>query len=142
VFLAQKIAGKPFTVVGDGEQTRDFTFVSDIVDGIVAVARSGVNGEAFNLGSGGTCSVNRLCRLLGGSIQHIPKRPGEPDCTFADTSKVRESVGWRAQISFEDGVRTMLEHIDDWRDAPLWDAESIARATKTWFEYLGDATPA
>jgi UDP-glucose 4-epimerase len=142
VFLAQKLAGKPFTVVGDGEQTRDFTFVTDIVDGVVAAAKSGLRDEVLNLGSGGTYSVNQLCRLLGGSIQHIPKRPGEPACTFADTSKVQNLLGWRAQTSFEDGVRIMLKHIDDWRDAPLWDAQSIASATKAWFEQLGETATA
>jgi len=142
VFLAQKLAGKPFTVVGDGTQTRDFTFVSDIVDGIVTAARSGLRDEILNLGSGGTYSVNELCRLLGGEIQHIPKRPGEPDCTFADTTKARELLGWSARTSFEDGVRIMLEHIEDWRDAPLWDAQSIAGATRVWFEQLGETATA
>jgi UDP-glucose 4-epimerase len=140
VFLAQKLAGKPFTVVGDGTQTRDFTFVTDIVDGIVTAANSGLRDEIVNLGSGGTYSVNELCRLLGGPVEHIPKRPGEPDCTFADTAKARALLGWRAQTSFEDGVRVMLEHIEDWRDAPLWDAGSIAKATKVWFEQLGEST--
>ena len=137
VFLAQKLAGKPFTVVGDGTQTRDFTFVTDIVDALVAAAQSDLRDEILNLGSGGTYSVNELCRLLGGPIQHIPKRPGEPDCTFADTTKVKRLLGWSAQTSFEDGVKLMLEHIDDWRDAPLWDAASIAGATRVWFEQLG-----
>ncbi len=140
VFLAQKLAGKPFTVVGDGGQTRDFTFVADLVDGIVATANSGLRDEILNLGSGSTYSVNQLCHLLGGDIEHIPKRPGEPDCTFADTAKVERLVGWHAKTPFEDGVRIMLEHIDDWRDAPLWDARSIADATRVWFEQLGKMT--
>jgi UDP-glucose 4-epimerase len=142
VFLAQKLAGKPFTVVGDGEQTRDFTFVTDIVEGIVAAARSSLHNEILNLGSGGTYSVNQLCRLLGGQIQYIPKRPGEPDCTFADTTKVRELLDWRPRTSFEEGVQVMLDKIDDWRDAPLWDAAAIADATKVWFAHLGQASPA
>ncbi len=140
VFLAQKLAGRPYTVVGDGNQTRDFTFVTDIVDGVVTAAESELRDEVLNLGSGGTYSVKELCRLLGGPVQNIPKRPGEPDCTFADTTKVQHLIGWHARTSFEDGVRIMLEHIDDWRDAPLWDAQSIADATKVWFEKLGDAT--
>ena len=142
VFLAQKLAGKPFTVVGDGEQTRDFTFVTDIVDGLVAAAASELRDEILNLGSGGTYSVNELCRLLGGPIEHIPKRPGEPDCTFADASKAARLLGWRAQTSFEDGVKRMLENIDDWSDAPLWDAASISDATKVWFKYLGQTASA
>jgi UDP-glucose 4-epimerase len=139
VFLAQKIAGKPYTVVGDGSQTRDFTFVSDIVDGLVTAAESGIEGEAINLGSGGTYSVNRLVELLGGPVEYIPKRPGEPDITFADTSKAQVLLRWHATVPLEEGVATMLAHLGDWRDAPVWDADSIARATETWFKFLGSA---
>jgi UDP-glucose 4-epimerase len=141
VFLAQKLANKPYTVVGDGTQTRDFTFVTDIVDAAVAAAGSDLRDEIMNLGSGKPHSVNELCRLLGGPVEHIPKRPGEPDCTFADTSKVERLLGWRAKTPFEAGVGKMLERIDDWRDAPLWDAQSIAEATKVWFEQLGEPSP-
>ena len=137
VFLAQKLAGKPYTVVGDGTQTRDFTYVSDIVDGLATAAAADVRGEAINLGSGGTYSINDLVKLLGGPVEYVPKRPGEPDCTFADVTKARELLGWSASVRFEDGVKKMLEHLDDWRDAPVWDARSIAAATKSWFEYLG-----
>lgn len=138
VFLAQKLAGKPFTVVGDGEQTRDFTFVSDVADACVTASeRDDVAGEVFNVGSGNTYSVNRLCELLGGEKVHIPKRPGEPDQTFADTSKIQRVLGWRPKVKFEEGVRTMLANIDYWREAPLWEPASIAEATKDWFKYLG-----
>ncbi|MBV8245667.1 MAG: SDR family oxidoreductase [Candidatus Eremiobacteraeota bacterium] len=139
VFLAQKLAGKPFTVVGDGTQTRDFTYVSDIVDGIVAAADSDVKDEAINLGSGGTYSINELVGLLNGPVQYIPKRPGEPDSTFADVTKAKRLLNWEAKVSFAEGVRSMLEHIDDWRDAPVWDAESIHKATEAWFRHLSTA---
>jgi UDP-glucose 4-epimerase len=141
VFLAQKLAGKPFTVVGDGRQTRDFTFVTDVVDAFVVAEQALRDGRAagriYNVGSGGTQSINRLVELLGGDIQYIPKRPGEPDCTFADVSRIAREIGWRAQVPFEDGVKRMLECIESWRDAPVWDAESIEKATKTWFAHLG-----
>ncbi len=136
VFLKQKLAGKPFTVVGDGKQTRDFTFVTDVAAAFLAAAESDVSGEIFNVGSGGTYSVNRLCELLGGDKLHLPKRPGEPDCTFADTSKILSSLDWRPKVSLEEGVSRMLAVIDDWREAPLWDKDSIAEATKDWFKYL------
>ena len=139
VFLAQKLAGRPFTVVGDGAQTRDFTFVADVAEAFVVAARSDVTGEIFNVGSGDTYSVNRLVRLLGGDVIHTPKRPGEPDCTFADTAKIRRGLGWRPRVSFEDGVRVMLSCIEDWREAPVWDPASIAEATREWFAYLGEA---
>ena len=139
VFLAQKIHGKPYTVVGDGTQTRDFTFVTDVVRAFIAAAESDIAGEAMNVGSGNHYSVNRLVELLGGDVVHIPKRPGEPDCTFADTTRIRARLDWRPQVSFEEGVSIMREHLDDWRDAPLWDPDKIKTATETWFRYLGGA---
>lgn len=137
VFLAQKLAGKPFTVVGDGTQTRDFTFVTDVAEAFYRAAKSDLANEIMNVGSGGTYSINRLVELLGGEITYVPKRPGEPDCTFADTSKIERLLGWRAQTSFEDGVRVMLENIGLWQNAPVWDQQSIAEATREWFAYLG-----
>lgn len=137
VFLAQKLAGKPYTVVGDGTQTRDFTFVSDVADAFVRAAEADAGGRIFNVGSGGTYPINKLVALLGGDVVHIPKRPGEPDVTFADVSHIREILGWSASVTFEEGVHRMLERIDDWRGAPLWEPDTIADATKTWFAYLG-----
>jgi len=139
VFLAQLLAGKALTIVGDGEQTRDFTFVSDAVSAIMAAAASDVVGDYFNVGSGRTVSVNYLAELLGArETVHIPKRPGEPDCTLADISKIRDHLGWEPAMSIEDGVNVMLKNIDYWRDAPVWNAESIAEATKEWFAHLKD----
>lgn len=138
VFLAQKLKGQPFTVVGDGTQTRDFTFVTDVVDAFVKAAESPVHQEVMNVGSGNTYSVNRLVELLGGPKVHLPKRPGEPECTFADISKIRRLLGWQPRVSFEQGVKLMLEHIGDWQDAPVWTPEKVADATRGWFKYLGD----
>ena len=126
VFLAQKLNGKPYTVVGDGTQTRDFTFVSDVAAAFARAAESDVIGEAMNVGSGNHYSVNHLVELLGGDIVRLPKRPGEPDCTFADVSKIERLLGWRAQVPFTEGVKRMLERIEDWRDAPVWN--QIGRA--------------
>lgn len=136
VFLAQKLNGLPYTVVGDGTQTRDFTFVTDVAAACVAAAESNVAGEVLNVGSGHTYSVNRLVELLGGPVTYIPKRPGEPDCTFADITKIRHVLGWEPRVSFEEGVATMLQHIDSWRSAPAWTPETIAVATREWFQYL------
>ncbi|MEW6544252.1 MAG: SDR family oxidoreductase [Nitrospirota bacterium] len=136
VFLAQKLAGRPFTVVGDGTQTRDFTYVTDVARAFLAAAESDVCQVVFNVGSGGTYSVNRLVELLSGPVVHVPKRPGEPDCTFADTTRIRRQLDWKPEVTFEDGVRRMLAYIQDWRQAPVWTPELISRATKEWFEYL------
>ncbi len=137
VFLAQKLAGQPFTVVGDGTQTRDFTFVSDVVRALVLAAQSDVMGEVMNIGSENSYSVNHLVELLGGDVVHISKRPGEPDCTFADVSKIRTLLGWSPQVGFEEGVAQMIENIDYWREAPIWTPEKIEVATRDWFKYLG-----
>jgi len=136
VFLAQKLANKPYTVVGDGNQTRDFTFVSDVVSAIVAAAESDLSGEVINIGSNNTYSINRLVELLGGEITYIPKRPGEPDCTWADITKATQLLDWEPKVSLEEGVDILLNNMEYWADAPLWDEKSIAKATKSWFKYL------
>ena len=138
VFLAQKAHGKPFTVVGDGSQTRDFTYVTDVASAFVEAAQSDLAGEILNVGSGGHYSINRLVELLGGQPVYIPKRPGEPDCTFADVQKITKLLGWKPKVSFEKGVENMVSGLSAWNDAPLWDPDSINHATKTWFQYLGD----
>ncbi|WP_341894466.1 SDR family oxidoreductase [Ferrovibrio terrae] len=139
VFLAQKLANKPFTVVGDGSQTRDFTYVTDVVAAVVQAAESDIAGLCMNVGSDNTYSVNRLVELLGGPITYIPKRPGEPDCTFADTRLISQKLGWKPKVSFEAGVATMIANIDYWRTAPVWTPDSIHTATADWFQYLGAA---
>ena len=140
VFLGQKLAGKPYTIVGDGEQTRDFTYVSDIADAFITAAKSDVVGERFNVGSEHTYSVNRLVELIGGpdaEVVHIPKRPGEPSCTWADTSKIAKMLNWHPKVTLEEGIRHVLDNIEYWRKAPVWTPETIKDATADWFKYLG-----
>jgi len=136
IFLAQKLHNQPFTVVGDGTQTRDFTFVTDIVNALVMAAQSDITNEVMNVGSGNTYSINRLVELLGGDVVYIPKRPGEPDCTLADISKIRKTLGWEPKVSFEEGIKIVLEHIDWWKEAPVWTPQTIQQATEEWFKYL------
>lgn len=136
VFLSQKINNKPFTVVGDGKQSRDFTYVTDVANAFFMSAKSRVNGEIMNVGSGNHYEINKLVSLLSGEVEYIPKRPGEPDCTFADTSKIRALLGWEPKVTFEEGVQEMLCCIENWRHAPLWDKNTIKTATQDWFKYL------
>jgi UDP-glucose 4-epimerase len=136
VFLAQKLAGKPFTVVGDGTQTRDFLYVTDVVRAFYAASTTDRQNRVYNVGAGQPQSVNTLVGLLGGACVHLPKRPGEPDCTWADISRIRGELGWEPQVSFEAGVKHMLDNIDYWREAPVWDIPSIEAATKNWFTFL------
>lgn len=136
VFLAQKLAGLPFTVVGDGSQTRDFTFVSDVVGAFIVAAESNYNNEIFNVGSGKTYSINTLVKLLGGKVTHLPKRPGEPDSTQADISKITKMLGWKPKVNFDEGVKILLKNIDYWKNAPVWTNAKIKKETKEWFRYL------
>jgi len=135
-FLAQKIHNKPFTVVGNGKQTRDFTFVTDVVSALLIAACSKYVNEIFNVGSDHTYSVNTLVKLLGGPITNIPRRPGEPDCTYADISKIKRKLGWGPKVSLREGVKALLDNIDYWRKAPVWTPRTIKAATRDWFRYL------
>lgn len=137
VFLAQKLAGKPFTVVGDGTQTRDFVYAADLARAFLAAAETDEAGEIFNVGAGRPQSVNRLVELIGGPVVHVPKRPGEPDCTWADIRKIQQRLHWSPLVPFEEGVATMLKQIQYWAKAPVWTPGSIQEATKEWFAHLG-----
>ena len=134
VFLAQLLAKKPLTIVGDGSQKRDFTYVTDAVSALIAASESSISGECMNVGSDRPVSINELVRLLGASeTVNIPKRPGEPECTFADTAKIKRLLNWSSEVTFEIGVQRLLENLDYWKDAPVWTPESIGKATKDWF---------
>lgn len=137
VFLRQKLAGKPYTLVGDGSQKRDFVYVTDVARAFFLASQTALSGRIWNLGAGNPQSILRLVELLGGPVVHVPKRPGEPDATWADIGAITRDLGWAPRVSFEEGVGNMLADIDAWRDAPLWDPDGIAKATKTWFDFLG-----
>jgi len=136
VFLRQKLAGTPYTVVGDGTQSRDFLYVTDVALAFLAAAQTSHTGCIYNLGAGNPQSVNRLVELLGGDVDYIPKRPGEPDSTWADISRIKQELNWQPQVSFEQGVANIVANIDYWHNAPLWNPDSIADATKTWFQFM------
>ncbi len=137
VFLAQKYHKMPYTVVGDGSQTRDFTFITDVAEAFLAAAKSSISGEILNVGSGKHYSINRLVELLEGDKVYIPKRPGEPDCTFADVTKIKSLLNWESKVSFEEGVNKMISKLDAWSDAPVWKPNTIEVATEKWFKHLG-----
>jgi UDP-glucose 4-epimerase len=103
----------------------------------VSAAQSTVSGEVFNVGTGAPVPVNRLVELLKGEVVHVPKRPGEPERTHADVSKIQRRLGWRAKVSIEEGIGILLDHIEYWRQAPVWTPTSIEVATREWFRYLG-----
>ena len=136
VFLKQKLENKPFTVVGNGNQKRDFVFIADVVNAFYKAALNNTSGQIFNLGSGKPESVNELVKILGGKKIYIPKRPGEPNITCADTRKIRKVLNWSPKTKFRVGVNEMLKDINNWRSAPLWNSLSIKKATKFWFYFM------
>jgi len=137
VFLKQKLENKPLTIVGDGNQTRDFIYVTDVAKANLSAAISDIDGEIFNVGTGSPQSINKLANLIDGKKIYIPKRPGEPDSTHADITKIQSILNWKPEVKFKEGVKIMLENIDYWKEAPLWSSEDIEKATKSWFKYLG-----
>lgn len=104
-FLKQRVNGEPMTITGNGEQTRDFTHIRDVVRAnILAMESQKVGqGEVINIGSGQNQSINKIARLIGGPVAYIPARL-EPQDTLADNSLARELLGWKPEVKFEDGV--------------------------------------
>ena len=111
VFLQQKKAGKKLTITGDGTQTRDFTYVGDVVRANILAATSDKvgSGEVMNIGAGDNRSINEVAEMLGGEVEHIAPRV-EPHDTLADHSKATKLLGWEPQVKFADG----LEKTVDW----------------------------
>ena len=136
VFLAQKLSGKPFTVVGSGKQTRDFTYVTDVIQAFMKASKSNLKKEILNVGSGETISILKIIKLLDGNKVHIKKRPGEPDCTYADISKIKRKLKWKPKIKIQKGIKILLDNINYWKKAPIWTPKKINKATKLWFKYL------
>lgn len=137
VFLAQKLAKVPFTMVGDGSQSRDFTYVDDVVRAFEIAAKSSLKNKVYNVGSDKTVKVKTIIKYLGGEYIKIPKRPGEPDITFANISKIKSELNWKPNIDIKKGIRMLLKNINYWKSAPVWTPKSIKNATRNWFKYLG-----
>lgn len=109
-FLEQKRSGKPLTITGDGTQTRDFTHVFDVVRAMIMAAEDGEEwwGDVINIGGGRQISVNQVAELIGGPVTHIEARL-EPHDTLASIGRAKEYLGWKPQVSFEEGIRQLLE---------------------------------
>ena len=136
VFLAQKLANKPLTVVGDGNQTRDFLHVNDLVNLLIKIVKSKVKGKIYNVAGGKEIKVSKIANLIGGKKIHIPKRPGEPDRSKGDIRKIKKDFAWSPKISINKGVKDLMKNIDYWRAAPVWTPKKIKKATKIWFSLL------
>ena len=138
VFLRQKLAKAPFTVVGDGSQKRDFVYVTDVANAFIRAGMTDKIGRVWNLGGGNPQSISRLVELLGGETTNLPNRPGEPETTWANINAISRDLNWSPSVSFEDGVAKLLRNIDYWSAAPLWNKDSISDATKEWFDTLAN----
>lgn len=104
-FIKQRLDGSPITITGDGEQTRDFTHVRDIVRANILAAENDAigNGEVINIGSGAQTSIKRIAELVGGDVLHVEPRL-EPRHTRADNTHARELLGWEPTVSIEEGI--------------------------------------
>jgi len=112
VFLRQKIKGEPFTVVGNGEQTRDFVHVRDVARAYLLAAESDVRDDVFNVGFGRETTINRLLDLLGGAERvTLPERPWEPTRHWADIRKIQRVLGWEPEVRIEDGIAALVAEL-------------------------------
>jgi UDP-glucose 4-epimerase len=136
VFFKQKIKNKPLTVVGNGKQARDFVYVTDVANAFYLASQTNKKGEIYNVGTGKPQKIIDLAKFIGGKIQSIPTRPGEPFRSSANIKKISSHLKWKPTILFKDGVSKMMNEIEKWKDAPLWTPKKIKKATKVWFKFM------
>jgi UDP-glucose 4-epimerase len=138
VFLAQHLKGYELTIVGDGHQKRDFTYVTDTANAFILASRPGSPSGIFNISLGNPRKIIDLANLISPNKTFIPSRPGEPMITWGDSSPFRELFSWKPVVQLEEGVQLCLADMEWLANAPVWTPESIAGATNSWFKYLGD----
>jgi nucleoside-diphosphate-sugar epimerase len=109
VFLRQRREGKPLTIHGDGEQSRDFTHVRDVVRAnVLAMDCQTADGRAINVGNGHNITINRVAELIGGPTVNLPPRPGDARHTLADHTEAQRTLGWKPEVKFEDGLAEVI----------------------------------
>ena len=109
VFVRARLEGKELTIDGDGEQTRDFTHVSDVVSAsLLAIDCAAADGRAINIGRGAAISINRVAEIIGGATVHRPPRPGDARHTLADISEAERVLGWRPKVDTEQAIRELM----------------------------------
>lgn len=111
LFLRQRAAGEPLTIVGDGQQRRDFTHVDDIVEANIRAMkyRGRLHGQAFNVGTGTNHSVLELAKMISNTIKFIPERPGEARETLADMTRMETEFHWKPSKKIEDYIMEKLK---------------------------------
>ncbi|MBU4421849.1 NAD-dependent epimerase/dehydratase family protein [Candidatus Parcubacteria bacterium] len=110
-FIKQKKEGTSFTIFGDGEITRDFTYVDDVVEANLKAALSpkAGKGEVINIGAANNQSINKIADLIGGERVYLERRKGDPQDTIADITKAKELLDWEPKIQIEEGIRKVKE---------------------------------
>ena len=110
IFIRLRREGKPLTIHGDGDQTRDFTHVCDVVRAnVLAMDCEVADGRALNIGQGGRVSINRIAEMIGGPRVYLPSRAGDMRHTLADFAQAEKILGWRPQITTQEGVTELIE---------------------------------
>ena len=112
IFLRQKAAGEPLTIVGDGEQRRDYIYVKDVANANVMAAISNPDDEAYgqvyNVGSGKNYSVNEIASFISDDTINIPPRVGEARNSLANIDKIRKTFAWKPEVDVEEWIKTQL----------------------------------
>jgi nucleoside-diphosphate-sugar epimerase len=111
IFLDQRRQGKPMTIQGDGLQTRDFTWVGDVVRANIAASKSDRvgKGEPINVGAGEEVSINRIAELIGGPVTYQPPRGFDERFKRAGIARAYDLLGWRPTVQIEEGMRRLME---------------------------------
>ena len=140
--LPQKFNNQPVITIGNGEQRRDFVYVTDVARAFIMAAESSVENEIFNVGMGASFSVNEILKLLDiyreeGNVKRLPNRPGEPFETRANITKIIIRLGWRPEIKFSDGLTSMINDVNYWKSARVWTWEESLKVQEDWYRLLG-----
>jgi len=110
IFIDQKKRGEKLSIFGDGKQTRDFTHVSDVIQANILAMKypQKLDGRPFNIGFGQEVSVNKIAKLIGGEVTHLPPRPFEEKRKEADNSAAQKILKWKPKIDIETGIKQLL----------------------------------
>lgn len=136
VFLKQKLSNYPLTIVGDGNQKRDFLYIDDVCEAFYKSLKIKSKFEIFNLGFGKSKKINFLAKLISNQKTFIPWRPGEPKNTEANINKIKKELNWKPTVDLKNGINTILQDINYWKNAPLWTKKKIKKVTTNWQKYL------
>ena len=119
LFVTAIAEGRPVTIFGDGEQSRDFTYVGNVVDATISAGHAaGASGEIFNVAAGAPATVNEIAdtigRLLDRPVERrtLPPRAGDIRNSWADLSKAERLLGYRPAVALEEGLRRTIEHLE------------------------------